>query len=159
MLMGLHRPGSLLHRVHQPRVCLDFKHRFWWGLIMRKSKQQPAEEQGIGSSDLQFSLQTSPCSICMPVDEQQRGSRVLRHFEGSIAAGAPCSVGRSWEPQAKRTGWSLSRPQGFQNIGYPWARSAHLQHIAFSLCHLFPSKHPTTAFSVTELSSGRPYLI
>lgn len=32
----LHSPGSLLQRVHQPRVCLDFKHRFWWGLIMHK---------------------------------------------------------------------------------------------------------------------------
>jgi len=60
------------------------------------------------------------CPICFYADKQQKGSRVLKHFLGSIAAGTLCSVGWSWKPQAKKSGWSLSRPQGFQNMWYPW---------------------------------------
>lgn len=35
------------------------------------------------------------------------------------------------KPQAEKSSWSLSRPQGFQNIWYPQAGSTHLQHCAF----------------------------
>lgn len=71
------------------------------------------------------------CFNYIYVEKWQRDSRVPRHFLGSTAAGNPSSVGWSWKPQAEKSSWSLSRPQGFQNIWHPRAGSTHLQHSAF----------------------------
>lgn len=114
---------------------LHYKHRFWWNSMIQKCiKTTACRKAG-------YSQQWSPalfantllqrCFNCIYVDKWQRDFRVLRHFFGSTAAGNPSSVGWSWKPQAEKSSWSLSRPQGFQNIWYPWAGSAHLQHIAF----------------------------
>lgn len=79
---------------------------------------------------------------------------MLRHFLGSTAAGNPSSVGWSWKPQAEKSIWSLSRPQGFQNIWYPWAGSTHLQHIAFPVTSTpFQKSHNCFYSDLAQFSS------
>lgn len=131
MLTLLHRPGSSAHSLSGEN--LHFKHGFWWNFIIQKCiKAADCRKAGIDSSDLQFSLQTLCCKGALIVF-MLINPRGTSGCSGTFWAPQQQEIFLSGvgKPQAEKSSWLLSRPQGFQNIWYPQAGSTHLQHCAF----------------------------
>lgn len=156
MLTLLHRPGSCLCRAHQLRACLekicssnmDFGEVSWYRNV---SKQQPAEKQGIDSSDLQFSFQTLCCKGALIVS-------MLISDRGTSG----CS-GTFWAPQQQEIlpQWGGAGSLRLKTLAshYPDRKDFKTYgthgldlptcNTLLSLCHLVPSKNPTIAFILT----------